>query len=243
MLRHPRWAVADFVLVALALAAWGGAVADTGAAPTGAVMAETEEMAEGSPMEDPSMTDEASVMEETTKGETMMDEPGELVLEVAGLEDLGPGWAYEGWLIVNGSPLSTGVFTVDAEGNPSVTTFHVAADDLSEWPCQYAVHVEVRTSGGSGKSPESSLACCNGPAAKSPPKSPRHSPPSKSKAACGHRLRGGCGGTAEGEPAPGASGRTRGPWFPRQGPTKWRPGIRCLLRPPGPGSSFRQGGF
>ncbi len=53
-----------------------------------------------------------------------------LRLSFDGLEDLGAGWAYEGWLIVDGAPVSTGVFTVNAEGVPSATDF--MADGLSE---------------------------------------------------------------------------------------------------------------
>jgi len=44
-------------------------------------------------------------------------------LDLNGLEDLGDGWAYEGWLIVDGSPISTGVFTIDAGGVPSADRF------------------------------------------------------------------------------------------------------------------------
>ncbi|MEZ4644098.1 MAG: spondin domain-containing protein [Chloroflexota bacterium] len=51
-----------------------------------------------------------------------------LQLDVTGLEDLGPGWAYEGWVIVDGNPLSTGVFTVDGTGNASVRNFAVNAN-------------------------------------------------------------------------------------------------------------------
>lgn len=38
-------------------------------------------------------------------------ETGELTLDLLGLEALGSDFVYEGWLIVNGSPVSTGVFT------------------------------------------------------------------------------------------------------------------------------------
>ncbi len=36
---------------------------------------------------------------------------GNLTLNLTGLEQLGPDYAYEGWIIVNGAPESTGVFT------------------------------------------------------------------------------------------------------------------------------------
>jgi hypothetical protein len=56
----------------------------------------------------------------------------ELTLSFTGLEDLGPSWAYEGWLIVDGAPVSTGVFTVDANGTPSATSFIVDSNNLNQ---------------------------------------------------------------------------------------------------------------
>ncbi len=52
----------------------------------------------------------------------------DLSLDLSGLEDLGPTATYEGWLIVNGSPVSTGTFSVDSSGNPGMTNFVV--DDM-----------------------------------------------------------------------------------------------------------------
>ena len=49
----------------------------------------------------------------------------EVIVNTRGLEDLGPGWAYEGWLIVKGAPISTGTFTIDSDGRPSETRFPV----------------------------------------------------------------------------------------------------------------------
>jgi len=43
-----------------------------------------------------------------------------LRLDLSGLESLGPGYVYEGWIIVDGEPLSTGTFMVDAAGNPII---------------------------------------------------------------------------------------------------------------------------
>lgn len=54
-----------------------------------------------------------------------------LTLKLTGLEDLGDNAAYEGWLIVDGSPFSTGVFDVDNAGTPSSTTFDVLTTDLT----------------------------------------------------------------------------------------------------------------
>lgn len=52
-------------------------------------------------------------------------------LDISGLEDLGDDYAYEGWLIVDGSPVSAGIFNVDANGDLSATSFEVNAEDLA----------------------------------------------------------------------------------------------------------------
>lgn len=49
----------------------------------------------------------------------------DLTLNIDGLEDLGADFAYEGWVIVDGSPVSTGTFSVDGDGNLSQSTFEV----------------------------------------------------------------------------------------------------------------------
>lgn len=48
-----------------------------------------------------------------------------LSMNFTGLEDLGSDYAYEGWLIVDGAPVSAGIFTVDAAGNPSASSFEM----------------------------------------------------------------------------------------------------------------------
>ncbi len=53
-----------------------------------------------------------------------------LTLNFEGLEDLGADYAYEGWIIVNGQPVTTGIFRVDANGQLSQTTFTIAQEDL-----------------------------------------------------------------------------------------------------------------
>ncbi len=55
-----------------------------------------------------------------------------LALDVSGLEDLGADWAYEGWLIVDGAPVTTGTFTVGEDGTPSVSNFIVDSIDLND---------------------------------------------------------------------------------------------------------------
>ncbi len=54
-----------------------------------------------------------------------------LNLSINGLEDLGSEFAYEGWLIVDGSAVSTGVFTVNDNGNLSSNFFNVDQNDLN----------------------------------------------------------------------------------------------------------------
>ena len=59
------------------------------------------------------------------------DNPSETIsLNISGLEDLGDDFVYEGWIIVDGSAITTGVFTVNAEGSLSQTEFEVDKDDL-----------------------------------------------------------------------------------------------------------------
>ena len=60
------------------------------------------------------------------------DEPanGNMQLNLTGLSDLGASQRYEGWVIVNGTPKSTGTFTVNQSGTLSRTTFQVPKADL-----------------------------------------------------------------------------------------------------------------
>lgn len=60
------------------------------------------------------------------------DEPtaGTLALSLNGLEDLGAGYAYEGWVIVDGAPVSTGTFTVNGAGELSETSFDLPSETL-----------------------------------------------------------------------------------------------------------------
>jgi hypothetical protein len=61
------------------------------------------------------------------KDETPNDTNKNLTLNFSGLENLGSDYVYEGWLIVDGAPVSTGTFTVDEEGMMSQTTFSLNA--------------------------------------------------------------------------------------------------------------------
>ncbi|MCF6169953.1 MAG: anti-sigma factor [Bacteroidales bacterium] len=55
-----------------------------------------------------------------------------ITLKLSGLEDLGTDFVYEGWLIVNGNPVTTGTFMVDASGKLSQTTFELKATDVDD---------------------------------------------------------------------------------------------------------------
>jgi hypothetical protein len=54
-----------------------------------------------------------------------------LTLSINGLTDLGASAQYEGWILVNGTPISTGTFTVDGSGTLSQTAFSILSTDLS----------------------------------------------------------------------------------------------------------------
>lgn len=54
-----------------------------------------------------------------------------LTLDISGLENLGTDYVYEGWIIVNDAPVTTGTFTVDDSGTLSKTSFTVDAAQLA----------------------------------------------------------------------------------------------------------------
>ena len=54
-----------------------------------------------------------------------------LTLNLQGLKDLGTNYEYEGWMMVNGSPVSTGRFSVNAAGQFSTSTFVLNRSQLS----------------------------------------------------------------------------------------------------------------
>ena len=60
------------------------------------------------------------------------DMDANLTLNINGLEDLGSDYAYEGWIMVDGSPKTTGTFTVDGNGELSKTSFSLDKDDLDK---------------------------------------------------------------------------------------------------------------
>ena len=54
-----------------------------------------------------------------------------LSINLTGLENLGTDYKYEGWIIVEGAPVSTGLFTVNDSGVPSQTNFTVNTVQLA----------------------------------------------------------------------------------------------------------------
>ena len=55
----------------------------------------------------------------------------DLMLSINGLENLGPDYVYEGWIIVDGAPRTTGRFTVNDAGDLSQSSFSLDKDDLA----------------------------------------------------------------------------------------------------------------
>lgn len=60
-----------------------------------------------------------------------VDSKTNLTLNFTGLEDLGPNYKYEGWVISNGKVVTTGTFSVNSNGVPSATSFPIDAAVLS----------------------------------------------------------------------------------------------------------------
>lgn len=54
-----------------------------------------------------------------------------ITMDIDNLESLADNERYEGWLIVDGEAVSTGLFQVDGSGNPSQTTFEVSESDAT----------------------------------------------------------------------------------------------------------------
>jgi hypothetical protein len=68
---------------------------------------------------------------DNTTTTTSPPQTGNLSLNISGLGDLGSAALYEGWIIVSGSPKTTGKFSVNSNGMLSQTSFSVNASDLS----------------------------------------------------------------------------------------------------------------
>lgn len=62
---------------------------------------------------------------------TVDEAKGTLSMDFSGLPALGNEYAYEGWLIVDGAPVTAGIFNVDDNGNIDRTSFELDADQLN----------------------------------------------------------------------------------------------------------------
>lgn len=69
---------------------------------------------------------------------------GKLQINITGLPQLSSAFVYEGWLIVNGAPISTGKFTVDQGGELSRSYFSASVDELKK-ATTYVLTVEPST--------------------------------------------------------------------------------------------------
>jgi len=69
------------------------------------------------------------------------EEFGTLSMEFTGLPALGSDYVYEGWIIVDGAPLTAGIFNVDENGNLDKTSFELDADELDR-ATAYALTIE-----------------------------------------------------------------------------------------------------
>ena len=86
----------------------------TEVAPSGESMASGESMSkDAEPKDSGSMTGSGA----PAAGDVMEQSSSTLVLDFSGLNRLANGFHYEGWAIIDGSPVSTGKFNVDADGN------------------------------------------------------------------------------------------------------------------------------
>ena len=85
---------------------------------------------------DMSHTDAMTASTSSESGEMMNSDAttigsATLSLSISGLTNLGAAFAYEGWLIVDGQPISTGIFTVSDDGMASATEFVLSVDPVT----------------------------------------------------------------------------------------------------------------
>ena len=62
--------------------------------------------------------------------EALPGQGGDLVWSFQGLEPLGGGFVYEGWIIVDGAPVSVGRFNLDGTGTPDLAGDALSADEF-----------------------------------------------------------------------------------------------------------------
>ncbi len=94
---------------------------------------EDDAMEDEDAMEDDAMEDEDAMEDDAMEDEDAMEEElssGPFELTFDGLEPLGEGFVYEGWVVIDDAPVSTGRFTIEADGSQ---LFHSESlvDDVS----------------------------------------------------------------------------------------------------------------
>jgi hypothetical protein len=82
---------------------------------------------------------------------------GNMVLNVSNLEELPEGWVYEGWIVVDGAPFSTGTFEIDGSGGFTNKTIPVESEKL-ENATSYFVTIESSDDGDASPSDVTILA-------------------------------------------------------------------------------------
>ena len=107
----------------------GDEPAQTTTAPTtNDAMADDEAMSDDDAMSDDEAMSDDAMSDDSHEGDYV-----DLALDFTGLETLGDAAVYEGWVIVDGAPVTTGRFNIDADGNAvseegNGHVFQVAAD-------------------------------------------------------------------------------------------------------------------
>ena len=71
------------------------------------------------------------------------DQKSTLNMEFERLPNLGDDYVYEGWIIVDGAPITAGIFSVDDNGNLDKPSFELNADQLAN-ATAYALTIEPR---------------------------------------------------------------------------------------------------
>lgn len=71
-----------------------------------------------------------TVLVSCSDDDNQTSQPTQLNLNLTGLENLGANYRYEGWIIVNNAPVTTGTFTVNDAGTLSQTSFTVDSNAL-----------------------------------------------------------------------------------------------------------------
>jgi len=113
--------------LALVVAACGSDATETGSTTDTVAAAQTTTAAPAQTTDLEAIADDEDAMEVE---EAIEESSDSVTLSFDGLEPLGEDFVYEGWVIIDGAPVSTGRFTIDAGGNQLDLT-GPAVDDVS----------------------------------------------------------------------------------------------------------------